>query len=166
MKKIVLAGTTLALSMIAGSALADNSLNSGTFGLNVGTQSNQIGGVTSVIGKYFMAKDLAVLAGLGFVNTNNGGGTDIAFMGGIRKYIRTEDFAPFVGGRIQYSSLNGSNTTTFGLSVEGGAEYFLAKHFSLEGTVAFGYASSSTTGFPSVRTIGTSTYALSANFYF
>lgn len=178
MKKIALVGTTLALLASAGAALADNDLNAGTMGLTVDTQNANAGFVN---GKYFVAKDMAVLAGLGLSNTSGGVGTQWGIMGGIRKYMSTNDFAPFVGGRLTYTSAANGNLTNWNVGAEFGAEYFLNKHFSFEGRVGLGYASQSTTVVVTVPTIlgpittqqtvttntfGTTTAALAANFYF
>lgn len=181
MKKIALVLATVALAMAAGSALATPA--AGTMGLNVGfTQPTALASNTStnfmVNGKYFISKDTAVLAGVGLVMKDSGAvanskSTDIGFQGGFRKYMKTDDFSPFAGGRIQYvSTRQGANDVTdlfFG--VEGGAEYFLAKQFSLEGSVGFGYASSDSdpvAGGPSTKAtyFGTTTLNVSANFYF
>ena len=177
MKKIVLAGATLALAMTAGSALAANSLVKGTLGLNVPVQNNQTDNFM-INGKYLVTNDLAVLAGFGLrVAGGDAKGTDIGLSGGIRKYLKTDDFAPFVGGRLIYTSTNDSNTTDLSLMAEAGAEYFLAKQFSIEGRIGFGYTSNETktitiVGFTPVTTtakttyIGTGTLGLSANYYF
>lgn len=172
MKKIALIGTTLALALAAGSALAANSLNAGTLGLNVNTTDNFV-----INGKYFVAKDMAILGGFGLrIAGGDAKGTDIGLLAGVRKYLKTDDFAPFVGGRFEYASTNDSNTTNIGILAEAGAEYFLAKQFSLEGRVGFGYTSNEITTpavglFTPATTakttyIGTGTVAISANFYF
>lgn len=165
MKKIALVGATLALAMVAGSTFAANSLNTGTFGFNVNTNDNFI-----INGKYFVAKDLAVLGGLGIrVAGGDAKGTDLGFIAGVRKYLKTDDFAPFVGGRFTYASTKDSNIVDLGLVAEAGAEYFLGKQFSLEGRVGFGYTSTETKT-PAFTTkdtyIGTGTASISANFYF
>jgi hypothetical protein len=182
MKKITLVATTLALVVTAGSALAAgsaaasnttqanttstvNSLSTGTFGLTVSTASN-----TMIAGKYFLANDVAVLAGFGLADTSNGVGTDLYLMAGIRKYIKLEkksdNFVPFVGGRILHSSVNSANTSNFGISAEAGAEYFLDKHFSLEGLVSAGFGSTTPSGGSATTTLSTSVYSIGANFYF
>lgn len=167
MKKIALVGSTLALAMFAGSALAANSLNAGTFGITVDTTDNFM-----INGKYFVAKDMAILGGLGIrIAGGDAKGTDIGLMAGVRKYLKAEDFAPFVGGRFEYGSTNDSNTKNMNLLAEAGAEYFLAKQFSLEGRVAFGYTSqedkNAITGATTKATyIGTGRVGISANFYF
>lgn len=181
MKKIVLAGATLALAMTAGSALAANSLVKGTLGLNVPVQNNQTDNFM-VNGRYLVTNDLAVLAGLGVrVAGGDAKGTDIGLSGGIRKYLKTDDFAPFVGGRLVYTSTQDSTVTDLSVMAEAGAEYFLAKQFSIEGRIGFGYASNETKtvgtviiggiAYPTSTTakttyIGTGTLGLSANFYF
>jgi hypothetical protein len=184
MNRITLAVATLALAMTAGNASAANSLNAGTMGLNVSfINSTAIGGIDTpsifmINGRYFTSKDMAIEAGIG-ISVNDSGQpnssthTDIGFLAGVRKYIKTEDFAPFVGGRIQYLSTqqNNNDVTDWYLGVEAGAEYFLAKQFSLEGAVGFGYASSeyqTTPGGPTYKatTFGTRSYNVGANFYF
>ena len=177
MKKIALVGAALALSMAAGSALAANSMNTGTMGFNVNTSDN-----TMINGKYFIAKDMAVLGGFGLgINGGDAKGTDIELLAGVRKYMKTDDFAPFMGGRFEYSSTQDSNVKNLSILAEAGAEYFLAKQFSLEGRVGFGYVSKETitagtttvggftfpTSAKSKTTyIGTGAASLSANFYF
>lgn len=184
MKKITLAGATLVLAMAAGSAYAANSLSAGSMGLNVGfTNTAAMGGSGTpadfmINGRYFIAKDMAVMAGVGLsINDSgqaaNSRSTDVGFMAGIRKYMKTDDLAPFLGGRFQYlSTRQGVNDVTdFSFGVEAGAEYFLGKQFSVEGSVGFGYASSESKsaagGATSKATVlGTRTYNVGANFYF
>ena len=167
MKKIALVGATLALVMAAGSASAANSLNAGTFGLNVNAHDNFI-----INGKYFIAKDMAVLGGLGLriQGGDNNRGTDIGLLAGVRKYLKTDDLAPFVGGRFDYSSTTDSTVVAMGFSAEAGAEYFLAKQFSFEGRVGFGYSSTENKPVAAATTktnyIGTTSVGISANFYF
>jgi len=184
MNKILLAGTALAMAMAAGSASAANSLNAGTMGLNIGfTSATAISGSGSpadflISGKYLIAKDTALLAGFGFQSVDTGAAanatsTDIGFMVGMRKYMKTDDFAPFIGGRLQYlSTRQGANDVTdFALIGEAGAEYFFGKQFSLEGSVGFGYGSAEAKpvgGGTSVKGtgFGTKVFNLGANFYF
>ena len=173
MKKIALVGATLALVLATGSAFAANSLNTGAKGFNVNTEDNFI-----INGKYFISKDTAVLGGLGLrIAGGDASGTDLGLLAGMRKYMKTDDFAPFVGGRFEYSTTKDSTVTDLGISVEAGAEYFLAKQFSLEGRVGFGYFSNeiesiTTFGIFTVASkqkttyIGTGAASISANFYF
>jgi Outer membrane protein beta-barrel domain len=185
MKNISLAGLALVLAVVAGNASAANSLNTGTMGLNASfTNSTAIGGIDTpsiymINGRYFTSKDMAIEAGIG-ISINDSGQpnssthTDFGFLAGVRKYIKTEDLAPFIGGRIQYLSTrqnNNTDVTDWYFGVEAGAEYFLAKQFSLEGAVGFGYASSeyqTTSGGPTYKatTFGTRSYNVGANFYF
>ena len=177
MKKIALVGATLVLAMVAGTASAANSLNAGTVGLNVPFTVPQYsvgGGVTIgdplISGKYFIGKDLAILGGFGFATGGPSGATTtvLRIMGGVKKYFGTNDFAPFVGGKLDYQSIATtgapSNTGTT-IGVIAGAEYFLAKQFSIDGTVGFGLVSANAAG-TSATVFGSSTLGLSANFYF
>lgn len=174
MKKIVMAGATLVLALTAGSAFAVNSLNAGTIGFNVGAAVDSQATFKEdlmINARYFITKDMAVLAGLGIaIAGGDAKGTDIAFMGGFRKYLKTDDLAPFVGGRVQYQSTQDSTQTAMAVMAEAGAEYFLAKQFSVEGRFGFGYASieqKAPTFTPNKRTsIGTAAFGLGANFYF
>jgi hypothetical protein len=188
MNRISLAGATLVLAIAAGNASAANSLATGAMGLNVGfTNATALSGSSTpaafmINGRYFIAKDTAVMAGVGLsINDSgvspNSKSTDVGFMAGIRKYLKTEDLAPFVGARFQYLSTQqgvggGANDVTdFALEAEAGAEYFFAKQFSLEGSVGFGYSSSESQ--PSgggattkATSLGTTSYNVAANFYF
>ena len=182
MNKISLAVAASVLALAAGNASAANSLNTGTMGLNVGfsdaTSLGNIGTPASFMinGRYFTGKDVAVMAGIGLsINdsgaANNAKNTDVGFMVGIRKYMKTEDFAPFVGGRFQYMSTRqgGNDLTDLYFGIEAGAEYFLAKQFSLEGSVGFGYASSeiqNAGGTTKATALGSRSYNVGANFYF
>lgn len=167
MKKIALAVSALALALVAGSSFAANNLSKGTFGLNVNTQDNFV-----INGKYFIENDMAILAGAGLriQGGDNNKGTDIGFLAGIRKYLKSDDLAPFLGGRFNYSSTTDSTVINLGFSAEAGAEYFFAKQFSLEGRVNLGYSSTENKPVGGVTTktnyIGTTAVGLSANFYF
>ena len=175
MKKIALVGATLALALVAGSATAANSLNAGTIGLNVPfTVPQYTVGTTTVAdplisGKYFISKDLAVLGGFGFATGGPSGATVtiLRMMGGVKKYFGTNDFAPFVGGKLDYVSTSAAGTSNTDMMVGAiaGAEYFLAKQFSVDGTVGFGLRSLSAGG-TSASFFGSATLGLSANFYF
>lgn len=184
MNKISLASAALVLAMAAGNASAANSLNAGSMGLNVGfTNTTAMGGSSTpadfmINGRYFIGKDMAVMAGVGLSINDSGApanskSTDVGFMAGIRKYIKTDDLAPFVGGRFQYLSTRqaGFDVTDFSFGAEAGAEYFLGKQFSLEGSVGFGYSSSESKPAAGGTTtkataLGTRTYNVGANFYF
>lgn len=171
MKKIAIVGATLALAVAAGSASAANSMSSGTLGLSVPVYSAPATGVPVnplISGKYFVGKDMAILGGFGFLSGGPSGSTTTTFsvLAGMRKYMNTNDFAPFVGGVFEYSSTSGTpSSNAMSLAVEGGAEYFLAKQFSIEGKVGFGYISVDNGGTKSSY-FGTNTANLSVNYYF
>lgn len=190
MKKMTLAGTTLALVLAAGSAVAapatasvgGNGPSAGSFGINVPLASRTLSngqGDFLLTGSYHVSKSIAVVAGFGLQMTDSGAATNntatnIGLMGGARYYLKTDELAPFVGGRLQYASTkDGAATAYTMLTIAGelGAEYYLSKQFSLEGSAAFGYASSdakaagATTSVKS-SVIGTTMINVSANFYF
>lgn len=180
MKNITLAGATLLLAVSAGSVFAAPS--AGSFGINVDfTKATTPSGTPSdflVKGRYLITNDMAVLAGVGLQLNDNGATTNntynnIGLMGGFRKYLRTEDLSPFVGAKLQYLSTQqaGFDLTDMSLLAEAGAEYFLGKKFSLEGSVGAGYASQKSKpvgGAVSTTAtgIGTVTFNVSANFYY
>ncbi len=173
MKRTIIAAmvVVMILSIGAGAATAANSLKQGTIGLNVNVNDDFL-----ISGKYFIMKDLAVLAGLGIgIKGGDAKGTDIGMGAGARKYLRTDDFATFVGGFLFYSSTQDSNQKALRLMGEFGAEYFLNKEFSIEGSAGFGYTSqeTKTPAAPGVAatsnketTVGTQRFGLSVNFYF
>ena len=168
MKKFTLAGAVMLLTMAAGSVLAENSLNVGVMGLNITTQDNFL-----INGKYFIEKDMAVLGGFGLgIAGGDAKGTDISLLAGVRKYLKTSDFVPFVGGRLQHVTTNDSNDTTLIITAEAGVEYFVVKQLSIEGRIDFGYRSrefdSPILGVRTTKVVnfGSGAAALSANFYF
>ena len=180
MKNIILAVATFMAAAIAGSAIAGPAAKS--FGLNVDltTPSTALGSpsVFMLEGRYGISKDMAILAGLGVQMVDSGAATNnkatnFGLMGGIRKYMKTDDFAPFFGGKLLYmTSRQGNNDVTdLELMAEFGAEYFVGKQFSVEGSVGAGYASRkvepvATPGSTTATSFGTTTYNLSANYYF
>lgn len=181
MKKIALAGATLAIAMMSASALAANSLVAGAMGVNIAmpdsgvtANTNGTSGDFVISGKYFMARDMALIAGFGLgINGSDAKGTDIGFIAGARKYLKTDDFAPFIGARFTYGSLGDSATTkvnVMGILGEAGAEYFVSRQFSVEGRVGFGYQSVERTPAGGATTkatrIGTESLGVSVNFYF
>lgn len=180
MKIISFAGAALVLAISGGSASA--APTAGAFGINVdltssttplGTPSNFL-----VEGRYLITKDMAVLAGAGLQMNDSGAVTNNKYtntgiMGGFRKYLKPEDLSLFIGGKLQYLSTRQAtnDVTDFVLMAEAGAEYFLGKQFSLEGSVGAGYASRESKpvgGAISTKatSFGTATFNVSANFYF
>jgi hypothetical protein len=187
MKKIALVGATLALAMAAGTASAagkgtDAAPSHGAFGLSVGVGNAINPGDFVVGGRYFITKDMAILAGFGLQMNDSGAtanakSTNFGLAGGFRKYLKTDDLAPFVGGQLLYVSTRQTNAgagfdvSTFGLNAEVGAEYFLSKNFSFEGSVLLGYTSNDwkpVVGGTSTKqtSFGTSRGNFAANFYF
>jgi len=169
MKNILIVVVVMAMVMGigVGSASAANSLQQGTIGFNINAVNNNDNFV--ITGKYFVLKDLAVLAGFGFgAKGGDASGTDFGIGAGLRKYLKTDDFAPFVGGSLFYSTTKDGNQKDFSIIAEFGAEYFLHKQFSVEGSIGFGYTSSDTTDGTNYKetTIGTQKAAISFNFYF
>lgn len=174
MNRIVIVVVTIAMVMgiSIGSASATNSLKAGTIGINVDAFNSNDSFI--ITGKYFVLKDLAILAGFGFgAKGGDAKGTDLGIGGGVRKYLKVDDFAPFVGGSIFYTKTQDGDQKDLSVMAEFGAEYFLHRQFSLEGGVGFGYLSSeteTTAGAVTTKfkdtTIGTRRVALSFNFYF
>ena len=174
MNKIVIVVVAMAMIMGIGigSASAANSLQKGTMGFNINAVNSSDSFV--ITGKYFVLKDLAVLAGFGFgAKGGDAKGTDLGIGAGVRKYLKIDDFAPFAGGSILYSKTRDGDQKDMSIMAEFGAEYFLHKQFSVEGSVGFGYTSSeieTTAGAVTTKyketTIGTQKAAVSFNFYF
>jgi hypothetical protein len=181
MKKFVLVALAAALFLGIGiqNASADNSLKQGALSLGIAVAapiSNPVTASSSAIpvvqGKYMLTKDLGLLAGLGFAA--KGGdldGTDLEMYVGARKYLKVADVAPFAGAKIAYDSRDDGATEVsfFTVAVELGAEAFLLKQFSIEGSVGFGYVTgdSKTAGVKrDGSSFGTTSAGVSVNYYF
>jgi hypothetical protein len=174
---------------LAGSAFAANSLNAGSKAISIGfgdsvlnhvaspTDTNQNSPIVDIGGKIFIAKDTAITAGLGFqMNTGDLEGTYLSFNAGIRKYLKTDDFAPFVGAQLSYITYDAkvdpgavkiADFSAFEVAAMVGAEYFLGKQFSIEGSVgaAIGKATDDVVH-KDATYIGTKNLGVKANFYF
>jgi hypothetical protein len=179
MKKLIVVAVALVMVMGIGigNASAANSLKQGAIGMNVDVSENFV-----LTGKYLVMNDLAVLAAFGVGKKGaDAKGTDVGIGGGARKYLKMDDFAPFVGGTLFYSTTEDGNTKNLSLMGEFGAEYFLAKQFSIEGKVGFGYTQQETkepgttlvggvlvptTNNVKRTNIGTDRSAISFNYYF
>jgi len=159
----------IAVLMVAGIgtgyAYAADTPKQGNVGASVSVRDSAI-----IEGRYFLTNDLAVLAGFGFGSKGGyGGGTDIGVGGGVRKYLKMDTLSPFVGGTISYSKTQSGDykkTEVLGLA---GAEYFLHKQVSIEGSVGLGYSEKKTKvdDMPKRTTnLGTSRMGVSLNFYF
>ncbi len=180
MKISTLAVSSIVLAALAGTVSAEPVKEK--YGINIDlTNSTTVSGTPSMFmikGKYMMEKNVAVLGGFGLRLTDTGAATnakhtDIGFMFGIRRYVKAKEFSPFIGGKFQYLSVRTgatTNITDLGLLIEGGAEYFLGKQFSLEGSVGGGFISREIKPAAGASTkatfIGTTSYNLSANYYF
>jgi hypothetical protein len=167
MKKILAAMlfVMIAFGFGLGSAWAANSLKAGSGGLSAGVDEDFV-----ISGRYFLQDDLAVLADLGIgIKGGDAEGIDLGIGGGVRKYLTTEDFAPFVGGSLFYRTTQDGDQTELSLLGNFGAEFFLHKQVSIEGSVGFGYFSEKTTVGPvsfKETTIGTRSFGVGLNFYF
>jgi hypothetical protein len=172
---MIVAAVAVVVAMLAGSAFAANSLEAGKFGLSVGftNLSGFPGGMeNTIIGKYFLTNDLAGVVGLGYTKANGDpgmpDGTDMSLVLGVRKYLKKDDFAPYAEGVLVYMSQDSTERDTIGVLGNFGAEYFLHRQFSLEGSVGIGLLQQSTNTGPSADStqIGTTSLGVRANFYF
>ena len=155
---IVVLTLTMVMGIGLGSASAANSLRQGAIGLSFDVNEDYV-----LSGRFFVTKDIAVLAGFGVgAKGADADGTDIAVSGGARKYLKVDDFAPFVGGTAFYSSTQDGDVKNLRVMGEFGMEYFLHKQFSVEGSVGFGY-SSEETKITTTTTVGAVTVTTSTN---
>jgi hypothetical protein len=188
MKRLVI--IALALVLVAGigigSASAANSLEQGNISVGVGmgdsffNHNNEFFGPTDVLNlnaRYLITKDLAIVGGFGLeVGGGDFDSTYFSFTGGVRKYLSTNDFAPFVGGQLTYAAYEEENPAgatvvdlnMIDLSAMFGAEYFVGPKFSLEGSVGIGFGQfNDDINANSDRTVfGTRSVGVKANFYF
>jgi len=188
MKKTVILAV-LMLMALSGSASAANSLASGSKAITIGfgdsvlnsvakpTDQNQNNSIVDIGGKLFVSKDMAVTAGIGFqMNSGDLEGTYLAFNAGLRKYLKTDDFAPFVAGQFSYITYDAkldpgavkiADFSAFEVAALFGAEYFFGKQFSIEGSVGAGIGKAKDDVVHKDTTyIGTKNLGVKANFYF
>jgi hypothetical protein len=116
-----------------------------------------------ITGRYCIEADFALLAGLGLgIKSGDADGIDIGILMGPKKYLRVADVAPFAGGRSGYSSmLDGKLKRLLGF----GAEYFLGRQCSVEGSIGIGNTSVEVYNFKET-TFGTHRAIVGFNFYF
>jgi hypothetical protein len=177
MKKFLIIAIVLGLVMglgIGSASAAGNSLKAGTFGFNVGYGDSVFGdtGIITISAKYFGASDLAILAGIGVQGST--GDLDANYFGitaGVRKYLKVDDFSPFIEGKFSYATeefdAEGVDRDAFDVSARFGAEYFLHKQFSIEGSIGFGFgAVDNNITNQDYTYFGTRSVGVSANFYF
>ena len=192
MKKFIVVAAAVVMMMgLAGSAMAANDLAQGSKAISVGvgdslfshTLSAQtqgyINNVVDISGRYFLAKDVALYGGFGLqLNSGDYDGTYFSFNVGVRKYLSTNDFAPFVGGQLSYATVdqkfNGAKQVDQSIiDIAGlfGAEYFFSKNFSVEGSIGLGLGQynndmPAAAGGGDSTYLGTRTVGVMANFYF
>ena len=186
MKKIsFIAAAVIMFAALCGSAFGANSLGSGSKALSIGfgdssltryaTPNQEVPNnpIVDIGGRFFTSPDLAITAGLGLQMTSGDlDGSYLSFNVGIRKYLKTDDFAPFIGGRFAYLSYDASlgsskfiDFTAWEFDGLVGAEYFLAKQFSIEGSVGLGIGHlSDNLNNRDSNFFGTRNYGVSANF--
>ena len=176
MRKLIIVALSIVLIMGVGtgSALAQqNSLKEGAIGFSVGLGNSVFGdtydSVIDVTGKYLISNELALLAGIGF--ETHSGDADGSYLGlafGVRKYLDTDDFVPFIEGKLSYITQDvAGDTDIIDISVGFGAEYFMHKQFSVEASVGigFGVVDNNADNTDDVY-LGTRTIGIKANFYF
>ncbi len=174
MKKLVIVAVALVMVMgLAGGAFAaSNSLQSGAMGISVGFD-NSTGGIDDIItisGRYMIQNEMAAILGFGFEKQSGDlSGSYFGVSFGIRKYFKADDFAPFAEGKLTIISQDiQGDTDTLDLSANFGAEYFLHKQFSIEGSVGLHLGSVDDNAVPNgdYTYIGTQSVGVRANFYF
>ena len=183
----------LALAMVSGigveSASAVNSLQQGNLSLGVGmgdsvfshktvpASNSIVNDVVDINARYLITKDLALVGGFGLkIDGGDADATYFSFTAGVRKYLKTDDFAPFVGGQLTYAdvtakegdpSVKTADLSIIDFSVMFGAEYFIGRQFSLEGSVGLGFGQTRDRLTDADDTyFGTRTVGVRANFYF
>ncbi len=177
MKKLLIVAVTLVMVMgLAGGAFAAGSFSKGNTAFSVGFGDSILGqtGVAMITGKYFIDRDMAVLAGFGLQTSS--GDYDSNFFGfniGARKYLKTDDLATFLQGMLSYEKVKVTapgftavNEKVIDISGGFGAEYFFSRQFSVEGSVGIGIGMVDEANNTDYSYIGTRTAGVSANFYF
>jgi len=189
LKKLIVVAVAVVMMMgLAGSAFAANSISQGSKGISVGMGDSYFAhkitpvdgflaqDVVDISGRYFIGKDMALYGGFGLqLNSGDVEGTYLGFTVGIRKYLSTNDFAPFFGGQLTYAQADADNAagvtvmdvSIFDLSALFGAEYFFSKNFSVEGAIGLGLGQWNDDAANTDGTyLGTRTVGVHANFYF
>ncbi len=182
----VSSAVAIALGLGMGNAYAQNSLRNGSFALNMqisdsavsenvfvtdpSPAANNVESPLMIGGKFMLSSKSAVVLGFGLgIHGGDGSGTDVAIKGGYRSYMKTADFAPFLGGFFAMKSYNDGDISETYLMGELGAEYFLNSKFSVEGSAYVGHGSvkfdNGTTSATDTR-LGTYGTTVSVNYYF
>lgn len=187
-KTMIVAVVIMMVAALSGSAFAANSLSQGSKGISVGMGDSYFshpvapGGtdvtnpIVDIMGRYFVSKDVAIYGGFGLqMNSSDYEGTYLSLTVGARKYLSTNDFAPFVGGQFSYVSEDMKNPVgakIADISVIDfagllGAEYFFSKNFSVEGAIGIGLGQvTDDLNNTDTTYLGTRTVGVHANFYF
>lgn len=178
MKRIitVVLAFALVLGFGIGSAMAAHSLQKGNMSVSVGLGDSifETSGVNVIdlSGRYLIKRDFAIIGGFGLqIDGGDADATYLSFKGGVRKYLKTDDFAPFFGGQLKIvmdqDDVANTDVTIFDLSAVLGAEVFLNKQFSMEGAVGVGFGQVSDDVANTDDTyFGTRTVGIRANLYF
>ncbi len=191
MKKLVIIALALAMVSVmgVGNASAVNSLQQGNVSVGVGmgdsifshkavpASNGIVNDVVDIDARYLVTKDIAIVGAFGLqVDGGDADATYFSFTGGVRKYLKTDDFAPFVGGQLTYAAVTAKegnpsvktvDLSIIDLSAMIGAEYFVGKQFSLEGSVGLGFGQARNKLTDEDDTyFGTRTVGVRANFYF
>ncbi len=178
MKRIIVITVALVLAIGIGSAFAANSLQQGKTSISVGMGDSVVGtvgnaaDVVDLSARYLITKDMAIIAGFGLrVDGGDADATYLSLAGGVRKYLKVDDFAPFVGAKLSLAMFEDDNAgidlTQVDVSAVFGGEYFLGKQFSLEGAVGVGFGLiSDDNADTDSNYFGTRTVGVNANFYF
>ena len=187
-KTAIIAVVVLVMAAFAGSAFAANSLAQGSKGISVGMGDSVFshaavpGGtdvtnpVVDITGRYFVSKDVALYGGFGLqLNSSDYEGTYLSLAFGARKYLSTNDFAPFVAGQFTYVSEDMKNPaggkiadmSVIDFAGLFGAEYFFSKNFSVEGAIGIGLGQvTNDLNNTDTTYLGTRTVGVHATFYF
>lgn len=179
------------LFVLAGRAMAANSLVLGAKGLSLGFGDSALNHIATpaatdaqnplvdLSGRAFLSKNVALTGGFGFqMNSGDLKGNYFNFNVGARKYLKIDDFAPFLGVQLSYTTWDGKlkdaaakyvDASVFDLGIMFGAEYFLGKQFSVEGAVgaALGKASTDINDVSHDSSFfGTRSFGIRGNYYF
>lgn len=173
-KTVIVLAVALMVAVMSTGAFAANSLNQGTFGLSVGfnnLSSFPDGLEDTIFAKFLVSGDLALVAGFGFTSASGDpgmpDGTDLSLVLGVRKYLKKDDFAPFAEGLLVFMNQDSTALDTIGVLGNFGAEYFLHKQFSLEGSAGIGlFQVEDSVSSADTTILGTTSLGLRANFYF
>jgi hypothetical protein len=167
-----------------GSAFAANSLQPGNVSVGVGMGDSIfshktipaanaiVNDVVDINARYLLTKDLAIIGGFGLqIDGGDADATYLSITAGARKYLSTNDFAPFVGGQLTYAMVKSDpnlvDLSVIDLSGMVGAEYFVGSQLSLEGSVGIGIGQAKDKLVSATDTyFGTRTVGVRANFYF